>query len=229
MLTTLKIDDGFGIVQKAVMELPFLKIGPKSLYSLLCCYRNKNGKAWPTQQTLSDSLGVTVQSIRNWTKTLESINLLRLEKRFIDKFRHNLRYEIFYIDPDSVELIDTDLLKEVLGAKKVVNLRMGGTQNLTQYAPKTGSALTYHKQHTNNIQPAPASLDDETLFKLPRTERINYIKALEKDTIGMPDLAKRLNWIFKNRPQLEKMWRKESNSMSLDKFLYVQSKEACSK
>tara|TARA_R110000868_G_scaffold313607_1_gene574572 strand:- start:477 stop:722 length:246 start_codon:yes stop_codon:yes gene_type:complete len=60
----------FGIVSYDVMSDPELSSKAKGLYSLLCCYADKNRICFPTKSRLADELDVSQKTIKRYLKEL---------------------------------------------------------------------------------------------------------------------------------------------------------------
>ena len=67
-----KKSDRFGIVKHVVCTDPNLSIQAKGLYSILCCYANKNRFCWPSISTLADDSGSSQSSVKRWIKELKT-------------------------------------------------------------------------------------------------------------------------------------------------------------
>lgn len=61
----------YGIVKHKVLTDPNLSIQAKGLYSILCCYANKNRLCWPSISTLADDADSSQSSIKRWLKELK--------------------------------------------------------------------------------------------------------------------------------------------------------------
>ena len=59
------------------MTDPELSVQAKALYSVLCCYANKNRLCWPSISTLADDLDTSQSSIKRWLKELKSHNYIK--------------------------------------------------------------------------------------------------------------------------------------------------------
>ena len=67
----------FGIVNREVITDPDLSIGAKTLYSVLCCYANKQRTCFPSISTLADDTGSSQSSIDRWIKELKKHKYIR--------------------------------------------------------------------------------------------------------------------------------------------------------
>ena len=61
----------FGIVKHEVCTDPNLSVQAKGLYSILCCYANKDRLCWPSLSTLADDAGSSQTSIKRWIRELK--------------------------------------------------------------------------------------------------------------------------------------------------------------
>jgi len=90
---------GYGMVQTAIMQLPGLSIQAKALYALLASYTGSNEFCFPSQQKLSEDLGLHRKNIIKYLDELEINDLVERKKMFNDS-RQNLKYIINFIDAD---------------------------------------------------------------------------------------------------------------------------------
>jgi DNA-binding MarR family transcriptional regulator len=68
---------GFGKVSKNVCADPAITIGAKSLYSLLCCYRNNESNTCnPGIKRLSDELNAGQSTVKRWMKELKDAGIV---------------------------------------------------------------------------------------------------------------------------------------------------------
>lgn len=67
----------FGIVNREVITDPNLSIGAKALYSVLCCYANKQRTCFPSISTLADDIGSSQSSIDRWIKELKTYKYVK--------------------------------------------------------------------------------------------------------------------------------------------------------
>ena len=67
----------FGIVNREVITDPNLSIGAKTLYSVLCCYANKQRTCFPSISTLADDTGSSQSSIDRWIKELKTYKYVK--------------------------------------------------------------------------------------------------------------------------------------------------------
>ena len=67
----------FGIVKHEVITDPCLSVSAKALYSVLCCYANKDRICWPSISTLADDLDSSQSSIKRWLKELKHYNYIK--------------------------------------------------------------------------------------------------------------------------------------------------------
>ncbi len=68
----LKESNRYGIVKHKVCTDPNLSVQAKGLYSILCCYANKNRICWPSISKLADDCGSSQSSVKRWIKELKS-------------------------------------------------------------------------------------------------------------------------------------------------------------
>lgn len=73
---------GYARVPSGVLRDPDLAAGPKLLYAVIASYLwGESDVAWPAQATLAEACGrVTTETIRKWTRALEAIGLLTVER-----------------------------------------------------------------------------------------------------------------------------------------------------
>lgn len=72
----------FGIVIQEVIKDPDLSLKAKGLYSLLCCYANKERECWPKIDTLAEFSGVSRRTIERSLKELENKNYIKRNRGF---------------------------------------------------------------------------------------------------------------------------------------------------
>jgi len=72
-----KNQNRFGIVKHEVISDPSVSIGAKALYSLLCCYADKQRQCWPSISTLADHLDTSQSSVNRWIKELKLNKYIR--------------------------------------------------------------------------------------------------------------------------------------------------------
>ena len=56
---------------------PNLSVQAKGLYSILCCYANKDRICWPSISTLADDTDSSQTSIKRWIKELKTHNYVK--------------------------------------------------------------------------------------------------------------------------------------------------------
>ena len=66
-----KKSNKFGIVMHEVCTNPNLSVQAKGLYSILCCYANKERQCWPSISRLADDLDSGQSSVDRWIKELK--------------------------------------------------------------------------------------------------------------------------------------------------------------
>lgn len=67
---------GFGKVNKQILTDPSISPGAKSLYALLCCYKNKDNECNPGLNRLSDELGIGYSTTKKWLKELKDAGVI---------------------------------------------------------------------------------------------------------------------------------------------------------
>lgn len=67
---------GFGKVSKAVLTDPSISTGAKSLYALLCCYKNTANECNPGINRLSDELNIGYSTCKRWLKELKDKEII---------------------------------------------------------------------------------------------------------------------------------------------------------
>lgn len=67
----------FGIVDHQVCTDPNLSIQAKGLYSILCCYANKDRLCWPSINILANNTNSSQTSIKRWIRELKSQNYIK--------------------------------------------------------------------------------------------------------------------------------------------------------
>ena len=67
---------GFGKVNKAILADPSISPGAKSLYALLCCYKNSDNVCNPGLNRLSDELGIGYSTCKKWLKELKDKGII---------------------------------------------------------------------------------------------------------------------------------------------------------
>jgi len=72
-----KNSNRFGIVKHSVCTDPNLSIQAKGLYSILCCYANKDRLCWPSISTLADDTDSSQTSVKRWIKELKQHNYIK--------------------------------------------------------------------------------------------------------------------------------------------------------
>jgi hypothetical protein len=65
-----KLQNGYGIVHRSVLQMKDLSRGAKLIYALLCSYANKDGECFPSEETMGDDLATSSRSIRAWVREL---------------------------------------------------------------------------------------------------------------------------------------------------------------
>jgi hypothetical protein len=82
--------------------------GPLRLWALLMWIKGRNAKAWPSENTLAEDLGVSLRTVRRWKKRLLANGYLSQERRFNQS---NLYVPCL---PNRLTAVDTDgpLVKE---------------------------------------------------------------------------------------------------------------------
>lgn len=72
---------GFGKVSKPVLTNPTISPGAKALYSLLCCYKNKQNSCNPGINRLADELNVGYSTIKRWLKELKDAGIIQRSQK----------------------------------------------------------------------------------------------------------------------------------------------------
>ena len=72
-----KNSNRFGIVKHSVCTDPNLSIQANGLYSILCCYANKDRVCWPSISTLADDTDSSQTSVKRWIKELKQHNYIK--------------------------------------------------------------------------------------------------------------------------------------------------------
>lgn len=70
------VKNGFGKISKKVMTDPSISTGAKSLYALLCCYKNADNECNPSINRLADELGIGYSTCKRWIKELKEKEII---------------------------------------------------------------------------------------------------------------------------------------------------------
>jgi hypothetical protein len=65
-----KLQAGYGIVHRSVLQMRDLSQGAKLVYALLCSYANKDGECFPSEPTMANDLLTSPSSIKRWKSEL---------------------------------------------------------------------------------------------------------------------------------------------------------------
>lgn len=95
-----KLQPGYGIVHRSVLQMKTISRGAKLLYALLCSYANKEGQCFPSEETMAADLQMTSRGIRKWLGELTFKGMV-LKKLTNTVPAHNV-YQVLY-PTDSTE------------------------------------------------------------------------------------------------------------------------------
>jgi hypothetical protein len=97
-----KLQSGYGIVHRSVLQMKDISRGAKLLYALLCSYANKEGHCFPSEETMASDLKTVDRSIRRWLGELTFKGML-LKKLSNTLPAHNIYQVLYPTDPISAD------------------------------------------------------------------------------------------------------------------------------
>jgi len=93
---------GWGLSLRAIMRSPKLDVYAKAVYSYLSSLAGDKSVCYPSQDLISEELGISKPTIVRALKRLEELGLIRKELLYGNGPRRNLKY-ILIITEDTVE------------------------------------------------------------------------------------------------------------------------------
>ncbi|MDB5117010.1 MAG: hypothetical protein JWQ79_2502 [Mucilaginibacter sp.] len=90
----------FGTVEKEVIGHPEIGVGAKTLYSLLCCFKNSLDECFPSNALLANHLGCSEKTISRYFKELFDWGITTrrqtgYDSRYITKIHHAKKFRKF--------------------------------------------------------------------------------------------------------------------------------------
>lgn len=79
----IEVTTGWNFVQipADLLKDSSLSIGARFLFSLLACFANSDKKAWPSEETLAEHVGVTTRTVRNYLNELKEHGWIHQKRR----------------------------------------------------------------------------------------------------------------------------------------------------
>lgn len=108
MFKTKKIIGGYGIIQTEVLKL---KIHPysKLIYAYLASLTGSKEFCWPSIETISRDLGISMRTVTKCLRELENNNLIKKSKYKKTQAGRKNKYEVFFLEKISFEsALDAD-------------------------------------------------------------------------------------------------------------------------
>ena len=72
----------WGHISQNVMQDPSISVSAKALYALLCSYADRDGRCFPSNETLAEALGVSERYVQTNLRALLAAEVIVREERF---------------------------------------------------------------------------------------------------------------------------------------------------
>lgn len=114
----------YGTVSAAILKSENLSINDKAVYIILSCFKNDEEKAFPSLDTISEILKLSVSTISTCVHKLEELNILKIMRRFnnsnmyLFKCRGRVRIERKFIKHQGISKNSKVILAAMMHLKR---------------------------------------------------------------------------------------------------------------